>query len=198
MAIETYNMSANGKEIVFSRPYLNDQKELTFLHCSEFSRFPNMKFVLREEEKSIELCEPTSKKKVFLLLKGNDNLLKNATEKKESILDLLRSYTKRLKLGEEKILVFVTGNKKYPYYFTTVTVLDHGSQSSKFIAGFMYFINQHLSEKGETLQFEKFDDMQHRLSGHFSGVGFKEFDSEQVDGKEVYAISLKKFLELLT
>lgn len=197
MTTKTYHMKANGKEIVFSRPYLNDSKELTFKHCSEFDRFPNMEFILCEKKQSIELRVPNSKKKVFLLLKGNERLLKEATEEKESIMNLLREFTKNLKTGKEKVIVRDTGSKEYPYYFSTDMIEEYGNRSCKFFAGFIYFLNQRLEEANVEFKFVEFDAMQKRLGEHFKSVGFDQFQPEQIGSEEVYTISFSQFVRLL-
>jgi hypothetical protein len=197
MPTQTYNMKAKEKEIIFSRPYLNDNKELTFRNCSEFTRFPNMEFVLCEGSQSIELRNPGSKKKVFLLLKGNEHLLKEASKEKENIMDLLRDFTKSLSSGMEKVIVRETKNKEYPYYFTTHMIEEHGDRSCKFVAGFIYFLNQRLKEAKVDFQFDDFSAMQQRLGQHFQSVGLDQFQAEPVGGELAFTISFSQFVRLL-
>lgn len=197
MTTETYSMKANGKEIMFSRPYLNDDKELTFLHCSAFQRFPNMEFILREKEGAIELRQLDAKKKVLILLKGNEEMLQKAKEKKEEVLNLLRDYTKRLQSGQEKVVVFKTGSKKYPYYFTTETIMEYSTKSCKFVAGFIYFVNLGLKKAGKNIQFDDYDKMQEYFIDHFKDSNFKEFHRESIDKEEVLSIPFNQFVQLL-
>ena len=198
MSVKTFNVKTqDGKEIVFSRPYVNDEKELTFLNCNEFTRFPNMQFVLSENNQSIELRHPNSKKKVFLLLKGNEHVFNEASKDKETILNLLRVYTKSLKTGSEKIIVKET-QTDYPFYFTTATIEENGNLSSKFVAGFIYFLNQKLEEKKIGMNFTSFDQMQLRLGEYFKEVGFDQFQHEKMGDEEVYTISFNQFIALLS
>lgn len=197
MTVKTFTMNANGNKIVFGRPYLNDNKELTFKDCNAFNRIASMEFVLCESNQKIELRHPDSNKKVFLLLKGNERLLKEATKEKEEILNLLRQFTKNLQSGTEKVIVKYAGIKEYPYYFSTEMIEQHEIRSSKFTAGFLYFVNQRLKDANVDMQFDKFDAMQMRLGEYFKSAGFEQFKSEQIDGEKVYTTSFNHFVQLL-
>lgn len=198
MTIKTFNMKAkDGKLVQFGRPYVNDNKELTFLYCSEFTNFPNTEFVFCEKKQSIELRHPGSKKKVFLLLKGNEHLLNEATKEKKEIMDLLRDYTQKLTEGTEKVMVVETQSKEYPYYFTTEMIEEHGIRSCKFVAGLIYFLNKRLKEAKVDFKFDNFDSMQKRLGEHFKAVGFDQFQPEQKNGETVFTISFSQFVRLL-
>ncbi|WPS85347.1 hypothetical protein SMD22_01585 (plasmid) [Brevibacillus halotolerans] len=162
----------NGQKIIFSRPYLNDQKELMFLYCSEFFKFPKLQFVLNEEEKAMELRHEGSKR-VFILLQGaNHSFFEQAMKAKEIILDRLRKYTQALRTGKEKIYVFKTGIKECPFYFTSSTILENGEYSVKFEKGLMYFLNEQGKKENPVTDFM---DMQKILSGKFSKLKKDKF-----------------------
>ncbi|MFF2531424.1 hypothetical protein ACFVS2_21190 [Brevibacillus sp. NPDC058079] len=157
----------NDKKVIFTRPYLNDQRELMFLFCSEFNRFPNLHFVLNEEKKAIEIRQEGSKR-VYILLRGmNDSFYEQALNTKNDILDRLRKYTQALKTGKEKIYVFETGIKDCPYYFTSITILECGEYSIKFEKGLMYFLNEQGRKEKPV---NDFMEMQKLLSEKFSKV----------------------------
>lgn len=197
MTVKTFTMKAKENEIIFGRPYLNDQKELAFKDCSAFNGYPSMEFVLCEDIQKIELRHPDSKKKVFLLLKGNERLLKEAIEEKEAIKELLRQFTKNMSNGTEKIIVKLAGIKQYPYYFTTHMMQEHSERSCKFSAGFLYFMNLRLKEANIDMEFDSFDALQERLGEYFRTVGFEKFKPEQIDGEKVYILSFGEFVQLL-
>lgn len=176
------------------RPYLNDERQLMFLHCSEFVRFPSLQFILNESMKALELRESQSTKKVFIQLKGeNEEFYHRAIKVKQEIMNLLRQYTHLLQTGKEKVLVFETGFEECPYYFISHTTLDHGIYSIKFEKGFMYFINE--KYKNEDNKFTDFMEMQKFLSAQFQKIDKERFKTQQ-NGETFYEMTFKDLLNI--
>lgn len=198
MSVETYKIEGrNSQEILFSRAYVNEKKELTFLNCSAFTQFPELEFILSETEQSIELRQPNQRKKVFVRLDDNKRFFQNAIQKKKEIMDLLREYTLSLQTGKEKVIVKEIGFKSYPYLFTTASIENFGCHSSKFITGFLYFSNLKLKEMNVDWQFDNYDAMQERLGNFFKSVGMKSFQIEEIEGEKVYTMPFDAFIKLL-
>lgn len=187
----------DGKMIVFSRPYLNENKELAFLDCSEAQRFPNIQFILNEKKEAIELRKPQSKKQVFLLLKDdNKELLKDAQTIKKEIMKELVQYTNRLTKDEEPIWVWETNVEEYPYFFTTPTIIDLSYRSSKFVAGLLYFLNEKAKKAGKSCSFEDYNDMQRKLGEAFSVAPKEDVKIESMQGEKTYIVTMKELLDL--
>lgn len=187
----------DDKKVIFQRPFLNDEKKLVFLYCDSFSQFSNVEFVLDERKRALEIKHPDMTRRVYLLLKGNERMLKEAIQTKEEILNLLRDYTKRLRNGKEKVVLFLNKNTTYPYYFSTESILLHNDKSSKFVQGFLYFVNQHFKNSNIDFEFDSFDHMQKRLNEYFKEEDLTKFEKSKIDNTEVYTISFKDFLKLL-
>lgn len=169
------------------RPYLNDERQLMFLYCSEFIGFPGLQFILNESKKALEIRE-SIKRKVFILLKGeNEEFFHCAIKVKQEIMNLLRIYTKSLQTGTEKVLVFETGIEECPYYFVSNTTLDYGVYSVKFEKGFMYFINEKYQNITDFMEMQKF------LSLKFKKMDKDRFKTQQ-NGEMFYEMTFKDLL----
>jgi len=189
----------DGKEIIFSRPYFNEEKELTFLYCSEFHKFPNTMFVLNENKQAIEIRHESLKgKQLFIMLKGKNNaFFQEAVKVKNEIKQEIIRFSKDLSSGKETILAFETGVKEYPYYFTTQTILDKGHLSCKFIAGFMYYINQIMKKKGINQSFDDYSQMQQALGKRLVKEGMDMFQFQYVGEEQVISAPLEQIVEQL-
>ncbi|MBP1309288.1 hypothetical protein JOD82_002308 [Paenibacillus sp. 1182] len=164
-------LSGIGKHrITFSRPYLNNEKELTFLYCSEFIKCPALEFVLNEEKKAIEIRDLKGQKVLILLKGSNTTFLGQALKMKEEILSKLKKYTQDLKTGKEIIFIFETTDAKCPYFFTSHSLLEAGQYSIKFEVGLNYFLNQHASK-----DLPDFMDVQRKFSKKFALINKDRF-----------------------
>ncbi|ADO59411.1 hypothetical protein [Paenibacillus polymyxa] len=157
-------------KVIFSRPYLNNEKELTFLYCSEFIKYPTLEFVLNEDKKAIEIRNLKGRKMLILLQDSNTTFLRQALKMKEEILSKLKKYTQDLKTGKEIIFIFETADSNYPYFFTSNTLLEAGQYSIKFEVGLNYFLNQHASK-----DLPDFMEVQRKFSKKFATVNKEPF-----------------------
>lgn len=167
-----------NQSVVFDRPYLNEERQMSFLYCNAFTNFPLASFFLDEESNYLVIKEEGKKRKVCIRLDGNEEFAKKVQLEKEEILSLLRDYTKRLQTGKEIVIVRETGLQDFPYYFTTETIEKQGHRSSKFFTGFFYFINQQLKECGDGFDMSNFDETQLRLGQMY------DRDSVHIKAKE--------------
>jgi hypothetical protein len=154
----------NNKKIIFSRPFLNNDRELMFLHCSEFLQFPKIQFFLNEEKKAIEIRSQGNKSGLILLREMNQGFFEKAMQAKEFILNELRKYTQNLKSGKEKIYIFDSISKESPFYFVSNTLYELGQYSIKFEVGLLYFLNEQGKNNLE------FNEMQKNLSSKFAKI----------------------------
>lgn len=182
----------NGQEVIFARPYLNDKKELMFLH-SDFSH--RATYTLNEDEKAIEIKSKGSKRILILLREENLAFFDKAMKAKEEILGLIRDYMKVLQNGQEKIHIFETGKEECPYYFTSETILEKGEYSIKFEKGLMYFINEKTKLAGKAVIYTDFMEMNKALSGHFQKASKDKVRAIQTDG-EHYEMTFSDLLKI--
>lgn len=180
------------QSVIFNRPYLTEDREMSFHYCNAFTNFPSASFVVNEEKKHLAIQEQGKSRKVFIRLNGNEDFLSVVQREKEEILELLREYTKRLQLGKEIVIVRETGLSDYPYFFTTETIENHGHRSSKFVTGFFYFINQQLKESGAGISLHDFDEAQIQLGKLFNRESVR-IKSKERDGMQEMSISFGTF-----
>ncbi|WCF11458.1 hypothetical protein NDS46_31365 (plasmid) [Paenibacillus thiaminolyticus] len=152
-----------GKMIEFSRPYLNDEKELTFLSCSEFNQFSNLSFVLNESERALEIRKKNGKRILVLLERF---VYEKALGVKFEIVERIKKLMQVLQAGSEEIYIFETGKEECPFYFTSKILIDNCQYSIKFEKAMLYYVNQKREKEGATL-FTDFMEMQKVLSRNF-------------------------------
>lgn len=172
----------NGQEVIFSRPYLNDNKELVFLSCNAFQQSsPKATFKLNETDQAIEIVLKDKKRVLILLREENVTFFEKALKAKDEILNRIRDYMKVLQNGKEKIYIFETGFEECPYFFTSQTILDYGEYSIKFEKGLMYFINEKAKMAKKSVIFTDFMEMSKTLSENFLNARKDKFRSNQDD-----------------
>lgn len=172
---ETFEMTGlNGKQIVFSQPYLTDEKELEFRNCSKFVHFPKLRFILNEERKALELRQE-GMRTALILLTGNEAFLEKAKKAKDEIVKDVVSYSNTLKSGKEKIVVLSTGLEELPFYFTSNTILERGVYSIKFEKGLIHYLNLHVKKE---FPFSDFMEIQKELSNKFAQANVDRFKVE--------------------
>lgn len=189
---EEFEMTGlKGKKITFSQPYLTDEKELEFRHCSEFVRFPELKFILNEKRKALELRQD-GKKTYLILLTGNEAFFEKAMKVKEEIVKDVVNYSNNLKSGKEKIVVLSTGFEELPFYFTSNTILEKGFYSIKFEKGLIHYLNLHVKKE---FPFSDIMEIQEVLSNKFAQANIDRFKVEN-QGDSHYEMQFSDLLKI--
>lgn len=182
----------NGQKVVFSAPYLNDEKELEFKFCSFFYG----RVLVNRKKKAIELH--SKKKKVFLLLKGeNEKLFEVCLGIRKAIIDDLHVLTQNFRSGKEPIYAIESGNEQYPFLITTPTVLENGRYSIKYEKGLLFFLHDTAKKAGKEIDVTDYEHLLKIAGKALAASNLGELESGELADAKYYIFSLDKLIELL-
>lgn len=188
-------IKGNDKNAVFSQPYLNDNKELTFRFSNLRNLLPHAEFVLNEEKKGIEI-RGYSKKILVSLENYKEDFKTFVRIKKEIIRDLAKLSTRLLE-NEEDVVIFETGLEEYPYLFTSQTIIDNGIYSCKYNKALIYSINKALKKAGKNTLPNEYDSFHRNLGKVFkSKVNFKALKTNTIGEDKYYSLTVKELVDL--
>lgn len=184
--------TGKGEQIVFTHPHFNEEKKVEFKECSHFDNFIQARFVFDHNQQVIEVINGFKDGKIRISLEGNEEL-------KEDLMRLHKMFTSDtvrfindLKSGNEKILIFETGNKQYPYWIVTESILKRGEHSSKYVDGLVYFIGQSAKSSGVTIK--DYDELHVVMKDALDGVDLPAFPKKVFGDKTGYMMELSDLL----
>jgi len=182
----------NQTSLIFTQPYLNDNKELIFKYCN--LRFPSAQFVLNETEKAIEIRNMGTQ---VLFKMGNGHLeeYEEFINVKKKILSDLKTLGQRLMAGTEQIVVYDLG--KSNFFFSTNTILDNAQYSCKYNKALIYCVNEQIKKLGKPDRFNDESELQLGLGKAFKKSEYKKFSKSTIGGEIVYLVSLKDIISFL-
>lgn len=137
----------DGSKLHLQRPFLNNQNHIEFLYVPELAGKAQRVWIDMKESKLF--MESGTGKKVSCVLSQDDekaNTLFN--EVNTFYLDtfnILKGFSDRMAAQSEFLHVYIEDGKCV--LFLPETMVEHSEKSSKFIAGFVYYMNKMLGTK---------------------------------------------------
>lgn len=180
----------NGKELILSNYFLNDDGQLEFRSSSLFSH-SGVRYLFNRESLEIELIGLD--KEVRIPISRDEGLI--FFEKENEIKRSLNALYANILSGEEKLICFPTGIKDFPLHITTETILNEGMLSPKYVKGFVYaLLDPQLKKSGYKEQpgFKGYEDIQERLA---KNILSKKFEIEKYVNTEAYVVTLRDAIE---
>jgi predicted nucleic acid-binding Zn finger protein len=182
----------NGEKIIFSFPFLNDNKELEFKYCS----FSNGKCILNEEKQAIEL-QTQRKTILFLLKEENEPLFYQCKEIKEKIKQDVIQLIKNLDSGKEPIYAIELGYEPCPFLITSPTILKNGQYSVKYNQSIHYVLTKKLEKVGKNnIELKDYEEVLSIL-GQKLKPRVSRFESRVIGEERCYVLTIDKMVELL-
>lgn len=182
----------NGKDAVFSQPYVNDERELEFKFCSFFSG----KVLLNRDKKAIEL--QSGKKKIYILLREeNEGLFNELMEVRKQILLDLRELNQNFQSGKEPIYAIESGYEEYPFLITTPSIINNGQHSVKYEKAILYFINEGAKKKGKRVNISNYETLLATVGQALQKCDLSKLKQGLFGEDKYYSVSLDKVVELL-
>lgn len=193
---EFYLFGQDGEKVVFRKPYLDDQKELTFLECEGLPKKGYSGIYLNEDKKALEFRDLSNGRKMLIHLQGkNEVLYREAVEAKRVLIEDVINFLKGLQSGKESLVIYQMNSNSFPLFITTETLAVRVPYSSKYTTGLLYCVNEQLKKHGKT-PFASYNEMQQDLIQAFSGNLTNEFKKVEQGKEAYYTISLPKLVEI--
>lgn len=175
--------------ILFSYPYLNEQKDLIFKHNDVLGFYP---FVFNENRKTIELGDS---KKVGIKLSEQEFDL--CVEIKKNIINNINKLIKKFLNGSEKVLVFETDTDNFPFYFSSRTILENSKYSCKYQTALVYSFNTLLKSCAKDLSFCTFVEFNRVMNQMVNKNLLKNYSTIQIGDDKCYELTISQIIEML-